>query len=363
MFLSPSRPRSCAALLAALCLSLLLPSPANAQGKKRFGYGFGGTNGVTLKDNPKFLSLFRSVVANPANSTVRVRLAGKDFALGVIVSEDGGILTQATDQDGKYTVRLRDGKELGARLIGVHQAHNLALLKVEASGLKPVTWTESKVASVGSWLASVGLGDDPIAVGVVGVGTRNVPGAKGAQRGPATNGGFLGIGLANEGPGAVVSEVQPNTAAARAGLKVNDVILAVSGKKIADGETLVLTLGRFKPGDVVKLKVRRGEEEIKLEAKLGKRPANAFQRGEFQNNLGSKLSAVRYGFPTILQHDGVVAPEDCGGPLVDLDGHVIGINICRAGRTETWAVPSEVIRSVLPDLLAGRLPPKQATSK
>src|SRR5205085_1323950 len=115
--------------------------------------------------------------------------------------------------------------------------------------------------------------------------------------------------------------------------------------------------GKHKPGDVVTLKVLRDEEELDLKATLGKRPTD---RGDFQNKMGSELSSRRSGYSTILQHDSVVKPIDCGGPIVDLEGHVIGINICRAGRTESWAVPSEVVQAVLADLKSGKLAPPPA---
>ncbi len=75
--------------------------------------------------------------------------------------------------------------------------------------------------------------------------------------------------------------------------------------------------------------------------------------------MGSELSKRRDGFPVILQHDSVVKPADCGGPLVDLEGHVIGLNIARAGRVESHAVPSETIRPLLEDLMTGKMPPKK----
>jgi S1-C subfamily serine protease len=53
----------------------------------------------------------------------------------------------------------------------------------------------------------------------------------------------------------------------------------------------------------------------------------------------------------------VVEPEDCGGPLVDLDGDVVGVNIARAGRTETRAIPSEVVRSLLPGMMPAKETP------
>src|SRR5438034_2409763 len=75
--------------------------------------------------------------------------------------------------------------------------------------------------------------------------------------------------------------------------------------------------------------------------------------------MGSALSSRRNGYPSILQHDSVVKPTECGGPIVDLDGKVIGINICRAGRVESWAVPAEAVQPLLFDLMAGKLPPKR----
>ena len=38
-------------------------------------------------------------------------------------------------------------------------------------------------------------------------------------------------------------------------------------------------------------------------------------------------------------------PADCGGPLVNLDGKVVGMNIARAGRTESYAIPCACVGS------------------
>ena len=51
----------------------------------------------------------------------------------------------------------------------------------------------------------------------------------------------------------------------------------------------------------------------------------------------------------------MLKPRDCGSPIVDLDGKAVGLNIARAGRTETYAIPSEEIQKLLPDLKAGKL--------
>ena len=94
-------------------------------------------------------------------------------------------------------------------------------------------------------------------------------------------------------------------------------------------------------------------------ATLGKRPqlGGGFDRGDFQNKMGSTLSEKRAGFPIILQHDTVLKSSDCGGPLVDLDGKVVGINIARAGRTETYAIPAEALQPIIAELKSGKFPP------
>ena len=53
---------------------------------------------------------------------------------------------------------------------------------------------------------------------------------------------------------------------------------------------------------------------------------------------------------------------DCGGPLVDLSGKVIGINIARAGRTETYALPADVVQALLGPLENGKLAPVNANA-
>jgi serine protease Do len=82
--------------------------------------------------------------------------------------------------------------------------------------------------------------------------------------------------------------------------------------------------------------------------------------GNSEEFMGSFLSNRRSGFPFILQHDTVLKQTDCGGPLVDLDGKVVGINIARAGRVESYAIPAQAVRELLPDLLSGKLAPKDS---
>jgi serine protease Do len=311
-----------------------------------------GKAAPSQKDDPKFRALFSEVVGPAARSTVRIQCDGKDAALGVVVQEDGFILTKASDLTGKITVKTHEGIILLAQVIGRHEAHDLAMLKVDAAGFVAITWSETTVAPVGHFVASVGTGSMPVAIGVVSVPAREVPPAKGNPKGGNAKGAYLGVGLLDGAKGVMVTEVLPNTAAERAKLKVDDFILAVGDTKVKDIDEMTATLAKFKFGDSTTLKVLRGKEELDLKATFGKGRAD-------QNVMGSRLSNRRTGFPVILQHDSVVLPEDCGGPLVDLEGRVIGINIARAGRVESYAIPAEVIRPLLPDLMSGKLAPKK----
>ncbi len=317
---------------------------------------------VPTKTDRRFLAAFRDVVSVPSRSTVRIRCLeegeeeGSVAAFGAVVGSDGWILTKASELKGKIMVELHDGREFPARIVGVSEPYDLAMLKIDAKGVKPVEWRDSTRDAVGSWVATPGMNTEPVAVGVLSVAARKITGRELTRR--STSGGFLGIGLDDAAikDGVKIREVISGGAAEHAGFEKGDVIVGVGKTKITDPETLLKALEKTKPGDKVTVRVKRGSEEVVLHPKLGKRQPD---RADFQNQLGSNLSHHRTGFPMILQHDTVLRPVDCGGPLVDLDGKVIGINIARAGRTETFAIPAEVIKPLLDDLKSGKLaPPK-----
>ncbi|MGH7172880.1 MAG: S1C family serine protease [Gemmataceae bacterium] len=341
---SRSRWMVCLALVAASVVLCGSP-PAYAQRGRRNG---------SIKSSSRFLAVFRDVVAVPSRSTVRVWYDTKPVAFGAVVGADGWIITKASQLQDKIVCELFDGREFPARLVGVSEPYDLAMLKIDVKGLKPVVWRDSKDDAVGSWVATTGINNDPVAVGVLSVAARKITGPELARR--SRTGGFLGIEVASAVKGVRVARVLHNGAAEEAGFEEDDVIVAVEKTRITDRESLFKALQKTKPGQKVMVHVLRGSEEVALKPKLGEQP---LERADFQNKLGSKLSDHRTGFPMVLQHDTVLRPVDCGGPLVDLDGKVIGINIARSGRTETLAIPAEAVKPLLDDLKSGKLaPPK-----
>jgi serine protease Do len=307
----------------------------------------------------KFLAPFRTVVQKANESTIRVRCDDKDAALGTVVFADGYILTKASELKGAITARMKDGAEYEADVVAMHKETDLALLKVDVTGLTPVSFAETKMVPVGNWLAAAGPGSDASAVGIVSVKTRTL------RIDPLdlmnANRGFLGVFLddAKDDDGKVfgarVRDFGLGRSAGRtAGLKVGDVILGLDDKSITSQQNLRELLDSSSPGQKVTLKVKRDGKNVSVTVTLA---AGEKSRGDIQNSMGGELSGRRTGFPAVLQTDMVVEPKNCGGPVVDLDGNVLGINIARAGRVETWILPSENIRPLLTDMKAGKFPP------
>jgi S1-C subfamily serine protease len=74
-------------------------------------------------------------------------------------------------------------------------------------------------------------------------------------------------------PGVRVAGTVPDTAAAKAGLKEGDVIIGFDDAKVAGLGDYMAVLGKHKPGDKVKVKILRDNQEMQLVATLGERRA------------------------------------------------------------------------------------------
>lgn len=296
--------------------------------------------------HPRVLAAFREVVSNPAKSTVQVYCDGYRSALGTVVDPNGYIVTKASELKGKIECQLHDARKLEATIVAKDQVVDLAMLKVDAKDLPVVAWSDADKYSVGSWVATPGLARDPLAIGVLSVGPRKIPAPSGA----------LGIQLAQVDKPARIEEIMPDSAAEKAGLKVGDIITKVDGKDMDGRQNLVETIRGRQPGEKVELTVQRGSDTLTITATLGSFSQLVHgDRADFQNSLGGSLSERRAGFPSVIQHDSILKPTECGGPLVDLDGKAIGLNIARAGRVESYALPASIVKDAVKRMLETHL--------
>lgn len=118
--------------------------------------------------------------------------------------------------------------------------------------------------------------------------------------------GFLGVGiqditenlanLYNGKSGAVLVSVDKSSAAAKAGLKVWDLIIAVNNKPINSASELKNTIGSFPPNEVVEVRYIRDKKEYKTKVKLDKyNDKNEVAESSGKNNGGANKGAQNSG--------------------------------------------------------------------
>lgn len=268
------------------------------------------------------------------------------LALGAGVNSAGWVLTKASQVKDAAQLQCEvQGAWVAARVARVWEDHDLALVRVEARDLPIVEWAESPAPTIGSFITAVApQGSDPVAIGVVSVATRNLQ-TKGR--------GFLGVGLDRDEKGLKVREVVKDGAAAQAGVLKDDRVLEFNGQKAETQITFTKLVSDRKAGEMVKLKLQRGDDILEKEIRLGDRPTPTGagrERREKMSAMGTTLNQRKSEFPEVLQSDLPLEANQCGGPVTDLDGKVIGLVIARSSRVETMVIPSPTIRKTLAEV-------------
>ncbi|MEM7452818.1 MAG: PDZ domain-containing protein [Planctomycetota bacterium] len=303
------------------------------------------------KEAPEFAELVRPVVGSVTDSTVAIMDGRKRVALGTIVDSNGFILTKASEMSGSIECRLSNGDSFNATVYGVDPETDLALLKIDADGLPAIQWSESQPPVTGQWLVSPNNEGEPVGIGVVSVDARLIPPTR----------AFLGIRpVPTDGDkGVLITEVIDGTPADRAGLEPEDIIIKIDEVEIPNPEKLRETLAQFDPNDLIKLTILRDEEEKEMSLSLANEvDVNPdFDRSNTQNSMGSRLSQRRRDFPMAVQHDSQLQANQCGGPIVDLSGQVVGLNIARGGRVFSLFLPVDIIEPVVDRLKTGEYSP------
>ncbi|HEX6133179.1 MAG TPA: trypsin-like peptidase domain-containing protein, partial [Longimicrobiales bacterium] len=270
---------------------------------------------------------------------------------GVIIDDQGHILTNnhVVADASRLVVRLVDGREYTARVIGGDVSTDIAVIQIEprsGESLPVATLGTSESLRVGDWVLALG---NPL--GLTFTVTAGIVSAKGRQ---ITNGGltlesfiqtdavinpgnsggplidlfgrvvgvnsaifgsdrFVGYGFAvpidlarrvmrdlleygylrrprlgvgiravtaveaelyrlPEVRGALVSSVEPGLPAARAGVRIGDVILSLNGTRISDDIEFITRLADLRPGDEITLGVVRDGRPQDVRVTLGEFP-------------------------------------------------------------------------------------------
>lgn len=318
---------------------------------------------------------------------------------GFIISADGYVLTNAhvVDRADKIAVRLTDKREFKAKVIGVDKRTDVALLKIEATGLPKVTLGNPELLKVGEWVLAIGSPfgfDSSVTAGIVSAKGRSLPQENfvpfiqtdvainpGNSGGPLFNmkgevvginsqiysrsGGYMGLsfsipidvamdvvnqlrstGKVTRGRigvsiqevtrelaesfgltkplGALISGVEKNSPADKAGVKASDVVLKFDGKVITKSADLPRIVAATKPGNKVAVQLWRKGATLELSLVVGEIQDNAEKMHAKENQvepsqsqsvsrLGLALSELNDEQKTELQVDGGLLVEDVKG--------------------------------------------------
>ena len=307
-----------------------------------------GANGGLDLDSlpPQLREFFKSLPNQDSQGSQGRSRPFQSLGSGFITSEDGYVVTNAHVIDGAESIRvtLKDRRELDAKLIGVDEASDLALLKIEAENLPAVTIGDSSELKVGQWVVAIGAPfglEHSASQGIVSALARSLNQANttyvpfiqtdvavnpGNSGGPlfdlkgnvvgvnsmiySRSGGYQGIsfsipantvknvinqlkekGFVSRGKlgvhiqdvsqaladsfnlpsptGALVSKIEPGSAAEKAGFKHGDVIITYNSTPVYTSSDLPPLVGNTEIGKTVSVTIIRAGNEEKLDVTVG----------------------------------------------------------------------------------------------
>ena len=158
------------------------------------------------------------------------------------------------------------------------------------------------------------------------------------------SGGYLGVVIGSR-DNQVVFESVENGAAKKAGFQPGDIVLKLGDKSVRQRNDVFRFLSNQDVNSRIEVTVRRDGQEITKEVTLGKRPAQR-SRHIADDLIGGK-SVRRDGFSRVVSHDANLRPEQCGGPVFDIDGNFLGVNISRFSRTRSYIIPRTLIKEFI----------------
>ena len=235
------------------------------------------------------------------------------------------------------TIICADHHKVNAKVIARDKDNDLVLLEPVENikggiSYKELTTAKEVVVQAGTFLIS----PQQDTTGIISVSGSSVFSVR-----KLANLGFLGVGFKSRNPPLKVSYVFPNLNRSIYQVKIGDEILGINGNTPENFDDYAKTLGRFWPGDTIKLQLKRSDTSLTKTIILDTIPQRHFNHPA-EMFAGGK-SIRRDGFNTVFTHDAIVTPDRCGGPVFDLNGNFYGINIARFSRASCLAIPATVV--------------------
>jgi len=304
---------------------------------------------LLTKQAQDFYKVIDPLVKNISNSTVVIKADDKIVSMGTVTEK--GIVTKYSEiskigKDAKTNIRMitKDGTSYPINLLHVYNSYDIAVIE-NIGKLPAVNLKKSITPSVGSFIVASGASDQALAMGVVSVKPRSL---KEKDR------GFLGVVMsmkAQKAGGVLLNHVEPKSAADRAGLMKNDVILTVDGAAVTNMLEMRNFLQQQMPGDEITISYRRdGVVSAGVKVTLGARediPQVRRSRMNSMKRMGGRVNKVSEGFPQVLQSDIQLKSNFCGAPIVDLNGDFVGVMIAKASRIKCYIIEGDKLDELL----------------
>lgn len=145
------------------------------------------------------------------------------------------------DDAEEVEVRLTDGREFKAKVLGVDKPTDMAVIKIDARNLPTARLGNPAKVKPGDWVVAIGSPfgfENSVTQGIVSAKSRTLPDDTGSP-------------------------------AARAGLQPGDVILKLNDERVTHLGRLPAEIAQMKPGPMVKLEILRAGEKKDVEVTLG----------------------------------------------------------------------------------------------
>ncbi len=294
-----------------------------------------------------------NVAAPIGQSVVALVTGNSQVALGTVVGK-GKVLTKLSDlKREKRPVMLVDssGQIYDAKVLFALPEHDLLMMDVPGLPAPPIDMDSYVQAQEGDVIAAVSPSGHVSDFGVVSVAQRSLR---------ADDQPYLGVVSDPrwDGDGVMIGGVEAGSGAHRSGLRAGDVLMKLNGKPVDGMYSIRAAMVGIRPGETIPVEVKRRNQVIEGKLLTGARPkVMKFpqKRLDMMNSMGNRMSVKRDEFPLVIQSDMTLFPERTGCPVIDVNGKFVGMALSRAGRTETYILPSWVCR----ELVEGVLPQVQ----
>lgn len=272
-------------------------------------------------------------------------------AQGIVIDANGLVITKASELGASLTFRI-NGETHPAALVATDETTDLALLVVDAKNLPVVKFSEVELQAGQFLFAPRLLTQNSEDIEDVVDAELLVAGSYSHERDfsmPNIHASAMvtSVGMVPEQSEdrLVIAAILPESPAAEAELKIKDELLSINDTKLSNRAELARYLADRKAGEEVQVKIRRDDSEIEVSLTLmAKFPKPRLTGVDVSKNYVAMVPSVRRSpFPKCIVHDLVLNAWECGGPLYDTEGRVVGMNIAATGQYCSLALPPKVI--------------------